>query len=203
MPTSQKISLGLRSEKADLGDHIAYFWESDKEFDEGVRFIEVGLDEGDFCVLFGHHEANARVQDVLTRRGYDCARLEAGGRLTIVPGGPSGDAMLAHIGDVFGAAVAGGAKILRLLGNIGWGRSGWPNEKDILAFEAKVTGAAKHFPCVVVCMYDVRSLPGRVMVHGAFETHPLTICGNVMRQNTHYVEVDEFLRRLETDEKPD
>ena len=40
------------------------------------------------------------------------------------------------------------------------------------------------------------------MVHGAFETHPLTICGNVMRQNTHYVEVDEFLRRLKTEEPP-
>jgi hypothetical protein len=48
-------------------------------------------------------------------------------------------------------------------------------------------------------MYDVRALPGRVMVHGAFETHPLTFCGNVMRQNTHYVEVDQFLERLNKD----
>ena len=104
--------------------------------------------------------------------------------------------MLSNIGATFTEAVAAGAKMIRLLGNIGWGREGWPNENDILEFEARVTGAAKAFPCVVVCMYDVRALPGRVMVHGAFETHPLTFCGNVMRQNTHYVDVDQFLTRL-------
>ena len=103
--------------------------------------------------------------------------------------------MLANIGEVFTNAVTGGATLIRLLGNIGWGHAGWPDEHDILEFEARVTGAAKQFPCVVVCMYDVHALPGRIMVHGAFETHPLTFCGNVMRQNTHYVEVDEFLAK--------
>jgi len=33
------------------------------------------------------------------------------------------------------------------------------------------------------------------MVHGALQTHRLTFCGNVMRQNTHYVDVDQFLAR--------
>jgi hypothetical protein len=35
------------------------------------------------------------------------------------------------------------------------------------------------------------------MVHGAYETHPLTFCGNVLRENPHYVEVDQYLGRLE------
>ena len=117
----------------------------------------------------------------------------------MVPGKPIGSEMLDHIGGVFAAAIARGATMIRLLGNIGWGRAGWPDEDDILAFEAKVTGAARLFPCVVVCMYDVRALPGRVMVHGAFETHPLTFCGNVIRQNTHYVEVEQFPRTLAQD----
>ena len=30
-------------------------------------------------------------------------------------------------------------------------------------------------------MYDVRQLSGRIMVHGANETHPLTVCGDVLR----------------------
>ena len=97
---------------------------------------------------------------------------------------------------VFAAALARGVRLIRLLGNIGWNRDGWPNEADILEFEARVTGAAKQFPCVVVCMYDVRALPGHIMVHGAYETHPLTFCRNLVRQNTHYVEVDEYLQRL-------
>lgn len=45
-------------------------------------------------------------------------------------------------------------------------------------------------------MYDVRNLPGRVIVHGAFETHPLTICGNMLRENPYYVKFEAFLERL-------
>ncbi len=48
-----------------------------------------------------------------------------------------------------------------------------------------------------MCMYDVAHLSGTVMVHGAYETHPLTFCGNVLRENPHYVEVDKFLGQLE------
>jgi hypothetical protein len=32
--------------------------------------------------------------------------------------------------------------------------------------------------------------------HRAYETHPLTFCGNVLRENPFYVGVDEFLERL-------
>ena len=199
MASDAQIPLGLHDEHGKVGDHIAYFWETPKEFFDGVRFLEVGLDLGDCCVIFGHDEGNRRVRERLVERGYSCDRLEAQGQIVVVPGKPIGSEMLEHIGGVFTAAVARGAKMIRLLGNIGWGRDGWPHEDDILEFEAKVTGAAKQFPCVVVCMYDVRALPGRVMVHGAFETHPLTFCGNVMRQNTHYVEVDQFLERLRKD----
>jgi len=35
------------------------------------------------------------------------------------------------------------------------------------------------------------------MVHGAYETHPLTFCGNVLRENPHYVQVDQYLSQLE------
>ena len=34
------------------------------------------------------------------------------------------------------------------------------------------------------------------MVHGAYETHTLTFCGNVLARDPFYVAVDEFLDRL-------
>lgn len=192
----QKIHTGLSEELVDVGDHIAYFWETPAEFAKGVRFLEVGLDAGDFCVIFGHEEGNRRVCEVLQANGCNWARLERDGQLAFIPGHSNANTMLSNIESVFADAIQRGAKLIRLLGNIGWGHEGWPNEQDILEFEARVTGAAKQFPCVVSCMYDVRALSGHVMVHGAFETHPLTFCGNVIRHNTHYVETDEFLRRL-------
>jgi hypothetical protein len=192
------IDLGLRNEKVKLGDHIAYFWENDRQFEEAVGFLLVGIRKGDHAVVFGHDEANKKVVDLLRRRGLDPDHLLTSDRLTVVTGGPSGDRMLGNIGETFQGAVERGSRCIRLLGNIGWSKPGWPDDLDILAFEAKVTAAAKQFPCVVMCMYDVASLSGSIMVHGAYETHPLTFCGNVLRENPFYVGVDEYLESLKT-----
>jgi len=190
------IDLGLRDEQINLGDHIAYFWESERQFEEAVGFLLVGIRNGDHIVVFGHDDANKKVVDVLRKRGIDTDHLQTSERMTVVTGGPSGDKMLGNIGETFARSVERGCGCIRLLGNIGWSKPGWPDDLDILAFEAKVTGAAKQFPCVVMCMYDVASVSGTVMVHGAYETHPLTFCGNVLRENPFYVGVDEFLERL-------
>lgn len=194
---NRNIELGIKDEQVAAGDHIAYFWESEREFEAGVRFLEVGLRRGEFCVVFGYEDANQRVCDVLGRQGFDCDALGASGALAVVSGDRSGDALLKRIGSVFGDAVSRGKTPIRLLGNIGWGRPGWPTEREILAFEAKVTAAAAAFPCVVVCMYDVASLPGSIILHGAFETHPFTISSNILRHNPHHVPIDEFLGRAD------
>ena len=195
MPEKILIPLGLAEARVRPGEHIAYFWKSDQEFERGVDFLIAGLRDGDHTVVFGHPEANEKVCAVLKRRGFDPQALVGGGQLTILGPESTGDATLHRIGTVFQAALDRGTSLIRLLGNIGWGKPGWPNEREILEFEAKVTGAARQFPCVVVCMYDVQSLPGTVILHGAFETHPFTVCGNIMRENTHYVDAEIFLRR--------
>lgn len=191
------VELGLRGERVHLGDHIAYFWEKDSEFEEAVDFLLLGLRKREHAVLFGHDDANARVLEVLKRKKIDVEKARSSGRLSVLSGNPDGEALLTDIGETFQRAIDAGCKCIRLLGNIGWARSGWPTDIDILSFEAKVTSAAKQFPSVVVCMYDVASLSGSVMTHGAFETHPLTISRNVLRENPYYVKVDEFLASLE------
>jgi hypothetical protein len=191
------IELGLRGERVRLGDHIAYFWEKEHEFEEAVKFLTLGIRQGEHAVVFGHDDANDKVLGVLRRNGLDTDHLQSVNRLSVIGGGPSGEQMLGSIGEKFQKAVESGSGCIRLLGNIGWSRPGWPDDLDIFAFEAKVTAAAKQFPCVVMCMYDVAHLSGTVMVHGAYETHPLTFCGNVLRENPHYVEVDQYLLRLE------
>lgn len=176
----------LSSEVVRPGDHIAYFWETDQEFGRGVNFLTVAARTGDHCVIFGPDDANQRVCDILHAHGVPVAEWQRDGRLTIVGAEPTGEETLAKLGTIFQHAVENGARLIRLLGNIGWGKPQWPSETDLLLFEAKVTDAAKAFPAVVVCMYDVRTLSGRVIVHGGLGTHPISVCGNVMRVNTHY-----------------
>ncbi len=192
---SPTVALGARDETVDVGAHIAYIWETPAEFAEAVGFLTRGIRDGDHCVIFGHDEANAEVAQVLAANGFDVRHLEEAGRLTILGGREHADMMLSEIGAAFKRAQDNGARLIRLLGNIGWSRPGWPADRDILAFEAKVTGAAKLFPSVVMCMYDANSLSGSVMLHGCFETHPVVITGNVLRQNPYYVEIEEYLGR--------
>ncbi len=187
------VALGINEENVDVADHIAFFWETEEQFSEAVGFLEIGLRGTDSCVVFGHPAANSRVLSVLQSHGFDDKQLTQEGRLAVLGGKPSGNGMLSEIGAIFQKAIDGGASMVRLLGNIGWGHEGWPNELDILEFESKVTAACKHFPCVVVCMYDIAHLSGRIMVHGAYETHPLTFCGNVLRENPHCLPIETFL----------
>lgn len=190
------IELGIHGERVSPGDHIALLWEKPQEFEAAVGFLELALRGREHGVIFGHHEANERVVQILTSRGYDVEALEREGKLTILSGTPSGDALLGSVGSTFQRAMENGATLIRLLGNIGWGREHWPMEEEILAFEAKVTSAAKAFPCVVLCLYDVNSLTGRIIVHGAYETHPLTICGNLLRENPYHLPMEHFLANL-------
>lgn len=189
------VELGINDERVAVSDHIAYFWETEEEFTDAVSFLEVGLRGNDHCVVFGHPNANTKVLSALQNHGFDVNKFTEERRISVMGGKPSGTDMLAEIGNAFRTAMDGGAPLIRLLGNIGWGHKGWPHELDILEFEAKVTEACKSFPCVVVCMYDVRELSGRIMVHGAYETHPLTVCGNVLRENPHCMPIETFLHR--------
>ena len=48
---------------------------------------------------------------------------------------------------------------------------------DVLELEAKVTTLARRYPAAVVSMYDVNTLPGRLILAGGFQTHPPAVCG--------------------------
>ena len=89
MPTNNTIPLGFRDENVAVGDHIAYFWETPAQFHEGVRFLELGLDGGDFCVIFGHDDANQRVREILIADGFNTRRFgESEGQLAVLQGQP-------------------------------------------------------------------------------------------------------------------
>jgi hypothetical protein len=193
---SRMAELGIAGESVGVGEHLAYLWETPEEFATGVGFLSHGLKAGDYGVIFGHADANERVLAELRKSGMNVEDLLTHGRLSIMEGTEDAGAMLAGIGASFRDSVNKGARLIRLLGNLGWGRSGWPKEDEILAFEANVTEAAHLFPCVVLCMYDVGRLSGRIIVHGAYQKHGRTIRRNIVRENPYRVPIEKLLRDL-------
>ena len=200
-PARHLISLGVADEQVRTGSHLVYFWQDQTEFAQGVSFLEPGLRDNDHCVVFGHDEANNRVLQVLRSRKYDVQEMVRTGRLTILPRQLSTKIVLAQVEEIFAGALRRGFSAIRYLGNLAWAYPGCPEQNEVLELEARVTGMAEQFPCVIVCMYDVNTLPGRMILKGGFETHPFTLCNHGLRENPLYVPEAAFLAGLKAAEQ--
>jgi DcmR-like sensory protein len=169
------IALGLGSELVALGDHIAYFWESAREFEATAGFLAAGASLGEACVLVAHDAAHERLPARLERRGLSVRmlmqeRLLQGGSVS------SADGLLLEVDERIKDAIHRGMPVVQILGNLNWGKGtpGWPSDREILPLEAQVTSAEERLPRAVVCAYDVTSLPGPLLLKEGLECHPLT-----------------------------
>lgn len=196
-PRRPGVTLGLAQAVVAPGDHLAYFWESEPEFEDVFGFVAAGARQSETCILLGLDETNARVGAGLKRAGLDPTALRREDRLHFVSGKSSGDALLEEVGDRVKAAVDRGEPFVRVLGNLGWGKPGWPNDRELLRLEARVTEAIRKLPTVVMCAYDVRGIAARNLLQGGLECHPLTFRRNVVRPNEHYVPAEPFLSALD------
>lgn len=190
------IPLGLNGALAAPGDHLAYLWESSQDFGTTVGFVAAGAARGETCVLLGHEGANDRIEAAINRAGLDTATLRREGRLHFATGLGSADALLELVGALIDLAVDRGAPLVRILGNLGWGRPDWPDEPDLLRFEARVTDAVRKLPVIVMCAYDVGRLAGGQVLLGGLECHPLIYRRGVLRSNELYVPAEQFLGTL-------
>ncbi len=183
----QEIPVGITDDRVPIGSHLIYFWESDEDFERGVRFLYPGLGQGEHCIVFGHDEAIEKVLKVLGSKGFNTDELLRNVELTVLRRQASAQATLSDIGDVIQAATRAGATAVRFLGNLGMGRDPLPaGEDDVLELESKATALISTLPCVIVCMYDVRTLSGRLILNGGLRTHRLAVCSEGVRENPYY-----------------
>ena len=98
MRATDEIALGITDDQVALASHLIHFWQNEEEFEFGVRFLELGMNnESQYCVLFGHDEANQRVLEVL-RKGYpELDRVVQQGRLVTLRRERSASETLANI----------------------------------------------------------------------------------------------------------
>jgi hypothetical protein len=182
------IALGITNDEVALGSHLIHFWQNEEEFERGVRFLGLGVaDESEYCVLFGHDEANHRVLEILRKACGDLDRVLQEGRLIILRRESSASVTLANIEAAFAAAVRKGATAIRYLGNLGMGQAALPGRgaDEVVELENGATALGRRYPCVIVCMYDVNTVSGSLVLNAGFGTHPLAVCGHALRQNPY------------------
>jgi DcmR-like sensory protein len=145
------------------------------------------LGRGEHCIIFGHDEAIEKVKSVLRTRGFDPDALIQKLQLTVLRRQSSAAGTLSDIADTVQAAVRAGASAVRFLGNLGMGRAALPaGENDVVDLECKVSSVIQGLPCVIVCMYDVSTLSGRLILNGGLKTHRLAVGSDGLRENPYY-----------------
>ena len=194
---TRKISLGIGNDSVSLGSHLIYFWQTASEFERGIRFLYPGLGGEDHCVVFGHEEATQRVLQLLKRDGFAPASLIRQRRLTVLPRRVNAHETLTEIQGRLKLRCRRSSAI-RYVGNLGVGTGSFARYRrdDVLELEAKATALAAQYPSVILCMYDVNTLPGRLILKGGFQTHPLAICGDHLTHNPYYIPESDFLQHL-------
>jgi hypothetical protein len=192
-----KIALGITDDQVALGSHLVHFWQNEEEFERGVRFLDLGIEnESQHCVLFGHEEANQRVLEVLRKKHSDLDRVIQEGRLVILRRVGSASETLANIEEAFAAAVRKGATAIRYLGNLGMGQAPLPGRgaDEVVELENGATLLGRRYPCVIVCMYDVNTVSGRLLLSAGFGTHDLAVWGRTVKQNAYAAPQQEATR---------
>jgi len=186
--TERKIPLGITEDAVALGSHLVHFWKTDEEFESGVRFLQLGIDNAsEYCVLFGHDEANQHVMEVLRSTNRELDRVLQQGRIVILRRDSSASVTLEKIEDAFSSALQKGATAIRYLGNLGMGHDPLPGRgaNEVVELETGVTALAHRYPCVMVCMYDVNTVSGHLLLASGFATHPLAVWNDALRQNPY------------------
>lgn len=189
---ASEVQIGITEGTVPPGSHLIYFWQSNAEFEAGVRFLYPGLGRDEHCIIFGHDEALEHVQEVMRSNGYDPVELMRQDKLTVLRRHAPAQQTIREIGFAIEKALADGARLVRFLGNLGIGLTPLPaGEDDVLELETNATALMQSLPCVVVCMYDVRTVPGRLLFKGGLETHSLSVCSEGVRINPFYSRVHE------------
>jgi len=189
-----KIALGITDDEVPLGSHLIHFWNTDEEFESGVRFLRLGIDnQSEYCVLFGHDEANARVMETLRKTASDLDLALEQRRLVVLRRDSSAGATLKKIEDSFRTAIRSGATAIRHLGILGMGRDPLPGKgaSEVIELETSVTALAHRYPCVMVCMYDVNTVSGHLLLASGFATHSLAVWNEELKENPYFDKSDE------------
>ncbi|PYQ52137.1 MAG: hypothetical protein DMF78_11860 [Acidobacteria bacterium] len=159
-------------------------------------FLEEGLRDQDHCLLVGTREIVGRIVQLLGERGLDVEALRAAGRVTVLKGARTAEALLARYAAELGRAVAAGAPLVRLLGVPAWGDAEWPTDPALLSVESSVSDLARRFPAVIMCGYDLRSLPWTTVDRAGLRTHPLLLAAGNLISSEETVPASVFVASL-------
>ncbi|MDQ6749046.1 MAG: MEDS domain-containing protein [Candidatus Dormibacteraeota bacterium] len=188
--TATEVSLGWDESSVPLHTHACYYYSDEQTLRRSLEFVRAGLDvPEDLCVIFSDSSRFAQLKGWLQDSYSGTVKgLEASGKLAMIGGAPTTEALVAQIGGRLDEGIRAGYKLIRFLGFIAWGEPGWPDDRTLLEFESTVNAVVMAYPAVIICTYGVPTLGGNRLVYGGLQTHPIVwLGGQEVRDNPFFV----------------
>jgi hypothetical protein len=179
------LDLGFGGQRVPLPAHISLFHSGDADLGELVEFLRGAIGRPrEAVVLLGPPGVPAAF---LRKLESDIGRkLDAevtSGRLVLMEGERDPDAQLSRLVHTITTLTTKGAAAVRVVAFVAWEVPGWPAAEDFLWIESRLGNACAHLPVVIICAYDVTSLPGPALIYGGIESHPLVSIGGKLASN--------------------
>jgi hypothetical protein len=200
---THSIALGLDRLSISPGSHICALFRGIEERDQIlVPFLREGLRSGDKCMCIidqGAEEVRVAVgagdgggaadTDRLTIRSSKTTYLRRGMFST--------QEMLDFWDETVGAAINRDRyPFVRSAGETTWTLKELPGLYDFMTYEAELNRFVSRYPQVILCLYDLDSFSGQILID-ILKTHPRVLMGGTVLENLHYMEPDEFIASRE------
>jgi transcriptional repressor of dcmA and dcmR len=161
-----------QSTRAPVG-HLCGLYTSDlARTRQAARLLGDGLDAGSVCLLAAQPDVRDRILAQLARRRRSLRRALDGKRLILMEYAVTAAAQLTSWKTQFETATRGGARSIRVVGDVSGGRLAQAAAFDqVLKYEAAYEKLSRRFPVVTMCLYDARAHSG-VETAGLLALHP-------------------------------
>jgi transcriptional repressor of dcmA and dcmR len=170
----------VEGQSATSAGHVCGLYTSDlARTRQAARLLGDGLDAGSVCFFAAHPDVHERVLTQLARRRRSLRQAVDGQRLILVEYGGGVAAQVAFWRTRFEAATRGGARSIRVVGDVSGGPlAGGGTFDRVLEYESAYAKLSLRFPVATVCLYDARAHSGLetaavLAVHPDLFRHPI------------------------------
>lgn len=179
----------------------AFFRTEDEASRVLLPFIKDGFECGHKAIHIVAPDQEPRHVEHLTALGIDVDENRTSGQLRMLHSTDvylSGDRfdpdrMLAAFEAMATASGENDFPLSRIVCNMDWVADHPLHHEDLIEFEARVNAVWQRHPDVVICVYDLKTLSGDMVVD-IMRTHPLVLIGEVLRENPFFTPPEDFLR---------
>lgn len=138
-----------------------------------VPFLADGLRAGQPCFLAATGPVLERYATALTEdQAIDFEKATSSSRLVVIDGtGATAAESIARWEEKFAKALAGGATMIRVVGEMACERRLFASDAEMMAYEEAYDLMTRRFPAVTLCPYDAREFGGETILR-MFKAHP-------------------------------